>query len=96
MEQIKDKKPKLDQIEEEKDSIKSKKSSEKNEVLGSEAKSKGSSRANKYLIPPSGHVGGGGATVSKEFEAQMESKFEDCNAMIEANKDSINELKSEI
>ena len=97
MEEIKDKKPKLDQIEEEKDSIKSK-TSEKNvaEVLGSDAKSKGSSRAKNYLVPPAGHASGGGGVVSKEFEAQMESKFEDCYATIEANKESINELKSDL
>ena len=66
------------------------------EVLGSDAKSKGSSRAKNYLVPPAGHASGGGGVVSKEFEAQMESTFEDCYATIEANKESINELKSDL
>ena len=78
MEDIKDKKPQLDQIEEEKEaSIKSGASASKrgagdllnnaSDVQGSDGKSKGSSRANRGLYPPSANAGVVG-TVSKEFE----------------------------
>ena len=35
----------------------------------------------------------GGGTVSKEFETEINAKFEDCYATIENNKESIEQLK---
>lgn len=65
-------KNKLDQIEEEKEgSIKSIHTPSNKE----DARSKNSSRAKSYLQPPA--LSGGGGVVSKEFEQQMEAKFED-------------------
>ena len=39
---------------------------------------------------------GGGVAVSKEFETQMEQKFEDVYATIETNKESIDQMKQDI
>lgn len=63
----------------------------------SDTKSKQSSpsRSRKYPVNE-GPVGGGGATVSKEFEQEMTSKFEDVYASLETNKETIDSLKSEI
>lgn len=43
-------------------------------------------------------MGGGavGGTVSKEFEDMINSKFDDCYASIETNKETIEQLKQEI
>ncbi len=89
MEDIKNgKKSGLDQIEEEKEaSIKSggsknldKPQNNLGDVQNSDAKSKSSSRARKYMDAP---VVGGGAMVSKEFEQEMTQKFEDVYASLE-------------
>ena len=77
---LKGKKSALDKIqeEEEKASIKSGNSAKK-ELEASAAKSQASV---KEFQPPVG-------TVSKEFEAEINSKFEDCYASIETNKEVI-------
>lgn len=49
------------------------------------------SRGSNYGIVPSG-----GGNVSKEFEQEINAKFEDCYATIETNKESIDHLKQEI
>lgn len=104
MEDIKEKKSGLDQIEEEKEaSIKSGISASKadllnnnaSDVLASDSKSKGSSRANRHIYPPAG-APVGGMQMSAEASKEMEAKFEDVYATIEANKDTIEELKTEI
>ena len=62
----------------------------------SDHKSKASAASRRNNIYAGSMPVGGGVAVSKEFETQMEQKFEDVYATIETNKESIDQMKQDI